>query len=271
MKYAAWICLAMVAGPAIGRADNSLPPALRNVGIDQRLNQQVPLELVFRDESGHSVRLGDFFEGKPVILVLAYYRCRMLCNQVLNGLVDGLRGVPLDLGEHFRVVTVSFDAREQPELAAAKKASYVESYGHPGAAAGWHFLTGEQGAIDQLSEAVGFHFAYDPRDDQFAHASGIMILTPDGKIARYFYGISYPPRDLRLALVEASEGKIGSPVDQVLLFCFHYDPMTGRYALAIMSLIRLGGVLTLGLLGLFLGRGWWRDWRTRRKLLTTGG
>src|SRR5262249_5353897 len=157
------------------------------------------------------------------ILVLAYYRCPMLCNQVLNGLVDGLRGVRFDPGEEFQVVTVSFDAREKPELAAAKKASYVESYGRPTAAGGWHFLTGAQESIDRLTQAVGFRYVYDQKQDQFAHASGIMLLTPQGKIARYFYGIRYPSRDLRLALVEASQGKIGSPVDQVLLFCYHYD------------------------------------------------
>ena len=267
----ALVLLMMAAVPGAVRAQEPLPTILRDVGIDQRLNEQVPLELAFRDEVGRAVRLGDYFDGKPVILVLAYYRCPMLCNQVLNGLVDGLRGVPLDMGEQFRVVTVSFDAREKPELAAAKKANYAESYGRGGTADGWHFLTGEQESIDRLTQAVGFRYAYDAKQDQFAHASGLMVLTPQGKLARYFYGIRYPPRDLRLALVESSEGKIGSPVDQVLLFCFNYDSTTGKYTLAVMSLVRLSGILTLLLLGTYLGRGWYRDWRKRCKALATGG
>jgi protein SCO1/2 len=265
------VLLVMAAIPASVRAEDGLPNIVRDVGIDQRLNEQVPLDLVFRDEEGRTVRLGDYFDGKLVILVLAYYRCPMLCNQVLNGLVDGLRGIPLDMGEQFRVVTVSFDAREKPELAAAKKANYAESYGRGGASDGWHFLTGEQESIDQLTRAVGFRYAYDANQDQFAHGSAIMVLTPDGKIARYFYGIRYPPRDLRLALVEASQGKIGSPVDQVLLLCFQYDSASGKYTLAVMNLIRLGGVFTLLVVGTYLGRGWYRDWRKRSKTLATGG
>jgi protein SCO1 len=265
------VLLMMAAVPGRLRAQDPMPAILRDVGIDQRLNEQVPRDLVFRDEAGRTVRLGDYFDDKPVILVLAYYRCPMLCNQVLNGLVDGLRGVPLAMGEQFRVVTVSFDAREKPELAAAKKANYAESYGRGGAADGWHFLTGEPESIDRLTRAVGFRYAYDAKQDQFAHASGIMVLTPKGKIARYFYGIRYPPRDLRLALVEASEGKVGSPVDQVLLLCFDYDGTTGKYTLAVMRLVRLGGILTLLIVGTYLGCGWYRDWRKRRKTLAAGG
>jgi protein SCO1/2 len=263
------VLLVMATAPAGVWGEDSRPAILRDVGIDQRLNEQIPLDLVFRDEAGRTVRLGDYFDEKPVILVLAYYRCPMLCNQVLNGLVDSLRGIPFDMGGQFRVVTVSFDAREQPAQAAAKKANYVASYGRPGTEGGWHFLTGEQESIDRLTWAVGFRYAYDPKQDQFAHASGIMVLTPKGKIARYFYGIQYPSRDLRLGLVEASEEKIGSPVDQVLLLCYHYDPATGKYTLAVMGLVRLCGALTLVVLGTFLGRSWYRDWRTQRKVLVT--
>jgi protein SCO1 len=258
------ILLFMVVIPVGLRAEDPLPNILRDVGIDQRLDEQVPLDLVFRDETGKTVRLGEYFDGKPVILVLAYYRCPMLCNQVLNGLVDGLRGVPLVMGEQYRVVTVSIDAREKPELAAAKKVNYALSYGGPGTADGWHFLTGEQEPIDQLSRAVGFRYRYDAEQDQFAHGSGIMVLTPQGKIAHYFLGIRYSPRDLRLALVEASAGKIGSPVDQLLLLCYHYDPTSGKYSLAVMSLIRLGGVLTLVILGAFLARVWYQERRRNR-------
>ena len=259
----ALIGLVGVLVPAIARADDSLPPILRQAVLEQRLDEQVPLDLVFRDETGRTVRLAEFFDGKPVILVLAYFRCPMLCTQVLNGLVDSLRGVPFDIGDQFRVLTVSFDAREGPELAAAKKASYVESYGRSGAAEGWHFLTGDQASIAALTQAVGFHFVYDEDKDQFAHASGIMVLTPSGKISRYFYGIRYAPGDLRLALVEASGNKIGSRVDQVLLFCFHYDPNTGKYTPSVMNLVRLIGTLTLTILVSFLLRAWIRDARRR--------
>jgi protein SCO1/2 len=246
---------------AMARAQDALPPNLRNVGLDQRLGEQVPLDVEFRDETNRAVRLGDYFDGKPVILVLAYYRCPMLCTQVLNGLVDSLRGITLDAGAQFQVVVVSFDARERFALAAAKKGSYVESYGRPGTADGWHFLTGEQAAIDQLAQAVGFRYVYDAEHDQFAHASGIVVLTPQGRIARYFFGIDYPPRDLRLTLVEASGGKIGSPVDRVLLLCYHFDPATGKYTAQVMTFIRLGGALTLVVLGFFLTRAWLRSRR----------
>jgi protein SCO1/2 len=241
------LLLVLVAGPARGQAN--LPPVLRDVGFDQRLDAQVPLALVFRDEAGRSVTLGEYFHGKPVILVLAYYRCPMLCTEVLNGLVRALLDVPFDVGKEFNVLTVSFDPREGPELAAAKKQTYLERYGRPGAEAGWHFLTGEQEPIQRLTEAVGFRYTYDPRNDQFAHASGIMVLTPEGKISRYFYDIHYSPRDLRLGLVEASENKIGSPADQILLYCFHYDPAEGRYGPVVMNFVRLGGVLTLLAIG----------------------
>jgi protein SCO1/2 len=256
--------LVLAALHSMAAADDSLPPILREVGIDQRLNEQVPQDVPFRDDDGRSIHLGDCLGGKPVILVLAYYRCPMLCTQVLNGLVDALREISLDVGDEFNVVTVSFDARETYPLAAAKKSTYVEQYGRPNAAAGWHFLTGSQESIDRLTEAVGFRYRYDPRNDQFAHASGIMVLTPTGKIARYFYGIKFPARDLRLGLVEASENKIGTPVDRVLLFCYHYDPATGKYSATAMGFVRLGGILTVAVLGTLLLLAWRRDWLKSR-------
>jgi protein SCO1/2 len=241
-----------------------MPPGPGEVGITQRLGAQVPLDLTFRDEDGHTVRLGDCCGGKPTVLVLAYFRCPMLCTQVLNGLTDALRGVKFTIGKEFNVVTVSFDAREGPALARAKKASYVEDYGRPGAAAGWHFLTGEQESIDELARAVGFRYQYDPKKDQFAHGSGIMVLTPQGRVARYFYGIRHTPRDLRLGLVEASHNKIGSPADQILLLCYQYDPHGGKYTPVAMNLVRLGGVVTLLVLASTVGLYWWREWRRGR-------
>jgi protein SCO1/2 len=252
-------------------AQTSLPPTLRDVGFDQRLNEQLPLNLVFKDEAGRSIQLGDYFDGKPVILVLAYYRCPMLCTQVLNGLVRALLDIPFEVGKEFNVVTVSFDPRETPELAAAKKKTYLERYGRPGAEDGWHFLTGEPDSIRRLTEAVGFRYRYDARNDQFAHASGIMILTPTGKISRYFYDITYSPRDLRLGLVEASENKIGSPGDHILLFCFHYDPAEGKYGPVIMNFVRLGGVLTLLALGTFVTVLWRQERRRARQKTATVG
>jgi protein SCO1 len=223
---------------------DSLPAPLRQVGIDQRLNAQVPLDLVFRDESGQPVQLKQYFGQKPVILSLVYYDCPMLCTQVLNGLTGSLKALKFDVGREFEVVTVSFDPRETAELAGRKKAGYMARYGREGAAAGWHFLTGDEASIMALTEAVGFRFAWDDEIKQFAHASGIMILTPEGKISRYFYGIEYAPRDMKLGLVEASNNKIGSPVDQILLYCYHYDPQTGKYGLVIMNAIRVLGFAT---------------------------
>jgi protein SCO1/2 len=241
--------------PACAQAN--LPPALRGVGFNQRLDAQLPLDLEFKDETGNIVKLGRYFgHEKPVILVLAYFRCPMLCTEVLNGLVRALLDIPFTIGREFEVLTISFDPRETPELAAAKKQTYVERYARPGAAEGWHFLTGSAEAIQRLTDSVGFHYTYDARNDQFAHSSGIIILTPRGRVARYFYDIRYPARDLRLGLVEASANKIGSRVDQILLYCFHYDPAEGRYGAAIMNGVRLGGVLTVLGLGVLLGVLW---------------
>ncbi len=241
------------AAPAIGQVSNGLPKVLKSVGIDQRLNEQIPLDAVFKDEQGHDVRLGQFFHGKPVVLSLVYYACPMLCNQVLNGMMGSFRQVSFNIGEQFEVITVSFDPRETPDLAAAKKSTYIKAYNRPGAEASWHFLTGDEANIKRLTEAVGFRYLWDEQTKQFAHASGIMVLTPEGKLARYFYGIEYPPRDLRLGLVEASQNKIGTPVDALMLYCYHYDPATGKYGAVVMNIVRLAGGLTLFLIvGLIL-------------------
>jgi protein SCO1/2 len=221
------------------------PDLLKQVGIDQNLNQPIPLNLAFRDENGKTVQLNEYFGQKPVILTLVYYNCPMLCTQILNGVESGLKELPIDIGNQFNVVTVSIDPTDTHVLASAKQEMYTGMYGRPGAAQGWHFLTGDEPQIKQLAAAAGFRYAYDPDTKQFAHASAIMILTPEGKISRYLYGIQFPSRDLRLGLVEASEGKIGSPVDQVLLFCYHYDPHTGKYGLLISHIIQAGGALTV--------------------------
>jgi protein SCO1/2 len=228
------------------------PDLLKDVSIDQKLNSSIPLNLVFRDEHGKSVELGQYFGRKPVILTLVYYTCPMLCTQVLNGLDRALKEIPMSIGKDFNVVTVSIDPTDKPVLAESKQALYAGMYGRPGAMQGWHFLTGDEPEIKQLAGAVGFRYAYDPDSKQFAHAAGIMLLTPQGKISRYFYGVQYPERDLRLGLVEASQGKIGSPVDRVLLFCYHYDPHTGKYGLLISRVIQLAGILTVLIGGIFL-------------------
>lgn len=240
------------ANPAFAQAADTQPPQLRDIGIDQKLNEQMPLDILFRDESGKTVRLGEYFGKKPVILTFAYYECPMLCTLVLNGLVKGMRTLPFDVGKQFEVVNISINPREGPKLAAAKKNTYIREYGRPGAAEGWHFLTGEESEIKKATEAAGFRYKYDTSSAQYIHASGIMILTPKGKFARYFYGIEYAGQDLRLGLIEAAEEKIGSPVDQVLLYCFHYDPVTGKYGLAINVIIRILGTATVLVLGSFM-------------------
>jgi len=250
------------AQPVSAQATTGLPKALKNVRIDQRLNEQVPLDAVFKDESGHEVTLARFFKGKPVVLSLVYYSCPMLCTQVLNGQLGAFRQVSFNIGQQYEVVTVSFDSKETAQLAAAKKETYIKGYNRAGSENGWHFLTGDEVNIKRLTDAVGFRYAWDEQTKQFAHASGIMILTPQGKIARYFFGIDYPPRDLRLTLVEASENKIGTPVDALMLYCYHYDPATGRYGAVVMNIVRVAGVITLILIaGLLLAL---RRWRPRR-------
>jgi len=221
------------------------PEVLKSVSIEQRLNEQLPLDAVFRDEAGRDVPLGDYFKrGRPVVLALVYYECPMMCNQILNALSGSLVAVSFTAGTEFEVVAVSFDAREGPELAARKKAPYMKRYGREGAERGWHFLTGAQDSIDRLTRAVGFNYAWDERSKQFAHSSAIMVATPEGRLSHYFYGIDYAPRELRLALVEASDGRVGSPVDQLVLFCYHYDPVTGKFA-PVMAVVRAAGVLTV--------------------------
>jgi protein SCO1/2 len=240
--------LGIVAAQQIGQgvgAPNTLPRQLQDVGIDQRLDEPVPLHLIFADEHGNHRPLSEFFRGKPVVLSLVYYECPMLCTMVLNGLLKALRAVPLTAGEDFDVVTVSFDPKEKPELAAAKKQEYVLRYGRQSAQKGWHFLTGDEANIQALADAVGFRYKWDPLSNQWAHSSGIIVLTPGGRLSRYFYGVEYSARDLRLGLVESSSGRIGSKVDQVLLFCFHYDARQGKYSLLILNIIRVAGVVTL--------------------------
>ena len=242
------------ARPAAGNPSSGLPKALTDVKIEQKLNQQLPLDLVFTDENGQQVKLGQYFGKKPVVLALVYYDCPMLCTQVLNGMVTSFRVLPFQVGNEFDVVTVSFDPRETSALAAAKKKMYVDYLPEKmraSASSGWHFLTGDQANIAQLTDAVGFRYHYDEATKQFAHASAIMLTTPQGKLSRYFYGIEYAPRDLRLGLIESSQNKIGSPAEQLLLYCYHYDPATGKYGLAIMRVMRIAGVLTI--LGIISG------------------
>jgi protein SCO1 len=244
------------ARPSAGNPSTGLPTALRDVRIEQKLNQQLPLDLVFHDEAGQTVKLGQYFGQKPVVLALVYYDCPMLCTQVLNGLITSLRVLPFQVGKEFDVVTISFDPRETPALAAQKKKLYVDYLPdkmEASANTGWHFLTGDAANIERITDAVGFRYHYDEATSQFAHASAIMVATPEGKLSRYFYGIDYPARDLRLGLIESSQNKIGSPVDQLLLYCYHYDPATGKYGAAIMRVMRIAGVLfLLGIVAMLL-------------------
>jgi len=224
---------------------NVRPPGLKNVGIEQHLDEQIPPDLKFRDETGKPVRLGDFFGRKPMILNLVYYNCPMLCGEVLSGLESALRVLKFDVGKEFDVLTVSFDPRENPEMATKKKAEFLKRYGRAGAAEGWHFLTGPQESIDALTKAAGFQYQYDPKTGQFAHATAIMVLTPEGKIAQYYYGVEYAPKDLRLGLIQASQNKIGNLADQVLLYCYHYDPTTGKYGAIIARVLQLSALATV--------------------------
>ena len=226
------------------------PPILRDVGIDNHEGDAIPPDLAFRDETGRSVRLADYFGRRPIILALVYYRCPMLCTMVLNDLTRSMNSLHENAGEQFDVLAISFDPNETPDLALAKKQQYIRAYRRAGAEAGWHFLTGPQESISRLTAAVGFRYAWDAKNQQWAHSSGLVILTPDGRIARYFYGIDYAPTDLRLAIAEAGARKISPPLTtRVLLYCFHYDPTTGRYGLLVMRLVQIGGVITLLLLG----------------------
>jgi protein SCO1/2 len=229
------------------------PPVLKDVGIDQLLNNQVPLDLEFRDENGRTVKLAEYFKEKPVVLSLVYYDCPQLCTQVLTGLLGTLKTLPMMPGKEFVNLTVSFDPRETPELAAAKKAEYMNRYKKPGAEAGWHFLTGDESAIQALTKAVGFRYVWDAVSKQSAHASGIMVLTPQGRVSRYFYGIVYAPRDLRFGVIDASAGKVGSIADRIIFYCYQYDPERGTYGLVVMRVLRIFALMTLTtLVALFL-------------------
>ena len=228
------------------------PNELKKVSFEQNLGVQVPLDLPFRDETGRAVQLSRYFTGRPVVLALVYYECPMLCVQALNGLVKSLKVLALEPGRDYAIVTVSFNPEETPAQAAAKKDEYVARLKRPGAADAWHFLTGTEASIRLLTDTVGFHYVYDAATKQFAHPTGMIVLTPEGKTSKYVYGIDYGPRDLRLALVEASDHKVGTPVDRLLLYCYHYDPTTGKYGLVLMNVLRLAGVLTVAMIGGFI-------------------
>ncbi len=252
-------------GSGPGLDASATPEILRHVGIEQRIGVSLPLDLEFTDETGAPVSLGSYFDDKPVILTLVYYDCPMLCTEVLNGLNRSLAPLNYSIGEEFEVVTVSFDPRESPTLASQKKAVYTQRYGRPGTEEGWHFLTGEAPAIDALTESVGFNYVYDETEGQFVHGSAIMIISPKGTVSHYFFGIEYPSEDIRLAIIESSEEKLGNVFDQIMLYCFNYDPEQGRYGVAIMNAMRLAGLATLLAMGSFMVVMFKRDRRRRRE------
>jgi protein SCO1/2 len=250
--------------PDPGEPAKSRPGLLGKIRIDQRLHEQVPLDIPFTDESGREIRLGELFGRRPVILALVYYECPMLCTQVLNGLVSALGVMNFEAGREFDVIAVSFNPKEGPGLAAQKKANYLERYGRPQTAAGWHFLTGKAESITRLTDAIGFRYEFDPEIQQYAHGAGIEVLTPKGVISKYFYGIEFSARDIRLGLIEASEDRIGTPIDDVLLFCYHYDPATGKYGAAVLRMVRVSGVIFLVALASFITLSLRRDNRSSR-------
>jgi protein SCO1/2 len=243
---------------------DAMPAGLQGVSIEQRIGSPLPLDSRFRDEAGREVALSAYFGRRPVVLALVYYECPMLCSQVLSGLLSSLSVLSFDAGNEFDVVVVSFDPRETPAMAANTRRGALARYDRPGTDAGWHFLTGGEASIGRLAESVGFKYRFDEKAGQFAHASAIYVATPDGRLARYFYGIEYAPRDIRLGLVEASAGRLGTPVDSVLLYCFHYDPAAGRYGAVALNLVRLGGAVTVVVLAVFLLAMWRRDRRMRQ-------
>ena len=246
--------IALAAGPSRAQV-NTMPPILREVSITQNLNAQIPAGLAFRDENGNTVHLGDYFGSRPIVLSLVYFNCPALCTEVLNGELHTMQASSLTLGKDYDAISVSFDPKDTPELAKSKRDVYTAQYrqfGRPAAAQNWHFLTGDAASINALTQAVGFHYAYDPAINQYAHAAALMLLTPDGRMSRYFYGVIYPARDFRLGLVDASNGKIGTLTDQAMLFCYQYDPETGKYGVVVMNIVRSGGALTLLALGIFM-------------------
>jgi protein SCO1/2 len=251
LLLSASVAMAQAVPSNTGPAAQNMPAVLQNVGFEPPLNAHLPLDLAFRDETGRNVQLREYFTQKPVLLALVYYGCPMLCNQTEQGVVGSLRMLSFNPGRDYEVVFVSFDPRESPDMAAQKKESAMTHFRRPETASGWHFLTGTKESIDALTKGANFRYSFDQKSNLFAHASGIMLLTPDGRISRYFYGVEYPSRDVRLGLVDASAGKIGTPVDRALLFCYQYDPTSARYSASILKIIRLGGVLTI--LGLVAG------------------
>jgi protein SCO1/2 len=257
----------MGSGVVHGQLADQVPEVLEEVGVTEHLEAKLPLDLEFKDEEGNWVRLGSFFDGeRPVILTLNYYRCPMLCGLMLNGVVDGLEQLAWTPGEEFEIVTISINPLETPELARAKKQNYLKRLDRPEAAKGWHFMTGRELEINRLAETVGFSYTYDPVSQEYAHAAVIYVCTPDGRVARYLYGIEYPAKRLKLALLEAAEGTIGSTLDQLILYCYHYDPTNRRYSPVAMNIMRLGGGATALILGISLGIFWLREWRRRKKI-----
>jgi protein SCO1/2 len=251
--YTAMLLALTCIGAISASAQQATTPAILNkVGITQNLNARIPRDLEFRDETGKSVRIGDFFGQKPIVLSLVYFDCPALCTEVLNGELRTMKAISLDLGKDFEALTVSFEPKDTPALAKAKRDVYAGQYGRPGAADHWHFLTGDQKSIDALTNVAGFQYAYDSSIRQYAHAAAILVLTPDGRIDRYFYGVIYPARDVRLGLIEASEGKIGTLTDHAMLYCYQYDPMTGKYGVVVMNVLRAAGGLTVLILGIFM-------------------
>jgi len=257
-----------VGGESEAQLAEQVPAALEDVGITEHLDAKLPLDLEFRDENGDVVTLGSYFDDdRPVILTLNYYKCPMLCGLMLNGLVDGLTSMGWSPGDEFEIVTVSINPLETPELAAAKKQNYLKLLDRPAAAEGWHFLTGRELEIKRLAETVGFGYSYDPETQDYAHAAALMVCTPDGRVARYLYGIEYPAQKLKFALLEAAEGTVGSTLDQLILYCYHYDPTNRRYSPVAMNIMRVGGGATALILGISLGAFWFREWRRKQKKL----
>jgi protein SCO1 len=253
------------AAPSHAMYSDYVPPALTDIGIDEKSGQQVPLDLQFVDETGQIVRLGKYFnQGRPVLLQLSYFGCPMLCGLVSDGMVESLNALKLEMGKDFEVINLSFDTTERPALAAQKKKSFLEAYDRPAGGEAWHFLTGQEPQINELVDAVGFRYAWDSRSRQFSHPAVLILLTPDGRVSRYLYGVKFDPRTLRLSLVEASEGTIGTTTDRFLLACFHFDPKTGQYSVAAMRIMRTGGVVTVITLAVVIGTALRRESRRRR-------
>jgi protein SCO1 len=259
MRMAVLLAALLALPGAVTAQENVRPTILREIGFDQRLGAKIPLDSAFKDETGRPVHLGDYFGKKPVVLNLVYYDCPMLCTVTLSGMASALNELGFEVGKEFEVVTISFDPKEGPAQAAAKKRQFLSRYKKPGGQAGWHFLTGDSLSIGTITKAVGFRYLYDQASHQFAHPAGTVVLTPDGTIARYMFGVEYAPRDLRLAIIEAADRKIGTPIDAVFLACYRYDAQTGRYSAAIMTIVRVAGLFTVAALGTFLVSSWRRE------------